>query len=1273
MDGRPRMARHRPWTLDSARVLLDLSGGDPALIPLGERQLTTAVALHRLLLDHKVAYLADEVGTGKTYVALAVAALFRHVDPGFRVLYLAPSRNVREKWVGREVPAFLERNVKDSDLHVRTVSKRSPVPLFDCDTLDQWLVACTRPAWGGDTFLNFTAFSFRLDGGPERWRERLRELGRYTLRPPELRGNLPDKDSAKRRAAKHIYRHLPTYDLLVIDEAHLLKAGIGTSDRVTFLARVLGTHPDCQEWGGQRRIRRALLLSATPFDRDLRQLVNQLEIVDQAEATVTDRVRALLPAAGPAPDWARVQEGLRSLMIRGDQFIRVRDETLPDRELSRNQYRIEHRSGPQAEIRLRDRVDPEALRQRLFTAMVQKKLTDHLGARGGGFPLAMFASWEAYSLPAPDPGTAAAAADDDAREAPADGVTDPLDLGGERAGGDSGAVDGDILRDLVTAHIQLFDNEEPPHPKLETEALRLGTAAFEEGRKQLVFVRRVKSVDDLKRRLESRYDRYLADYLRGCGLGTAQEWLDTLAAARGGQRPALGPQDADAIMGPAAEREANQPRTTENLFAWFFRGPPDEAAGDLAARLVLPNPQTLRAHLIDPGRPESLIGELDWVSWVKGRVPGFDIAPRDVAQRMGRLDRGRDRLDRYRRAQTAWLLVASERAPGATGIAARRIADYQQTAFGIRAGQTPGIAADTVTELLAVPTLPAALLARGLGEELVPTWGQTWSRLIETNAGDADAELALRQLDLHREILFSMLRLDHPFVDLYVAHCRAITTGRGLVGSLIELLATGDPERFGTRRILGQLALGLEQVLKTNFADLLSASRGVERDQWRREIAARLLPFAPVAWASGGNAPSRSAIARRFRMPGYPMVLVSTSVLQEGEDLHVFCANVTHYGISGSPVGIEQKNGRVDRVGALARRQLESADRLCDEDKIQVRFPHLPESLEWFQIRELCARMNQYHESMHRFVRDPEAVKDLNQTLADRSPIPAQLTQRLRSPFEPELADWPHAITVEQVSRTLSAAQIVQEHARQMLSRLAPRFHLAEVPGEPDRFRSADGAVRLEVLPAAGLGELMISGACTFPPDACPTTQTCGTLTEADADCRYRIALRLGDAGQAIYDRRADCLAKGSNILHDGEVLDLAARLGLPDGIAAEPAKPKVLLEVLRRCRGGLKSMDVYWEPDRGPNLPQWLWLRSGLRRRIDLRLVDAWLEMSVPVAGKTDPQWLLMRNDNPLGLCYYLDRRHKVRARMVQPLRYLHAEELLSMVRSMDAASRTS
>jgi len=55
--------------LDTAAALIDFG----ARIGHGQRsteQLEGAVAIHNILTEHGVAYLADEVGMGKTYVAL---------------------------------------------------------------------------------------------------------------------------------------------------------------------------------------------------------------------------------------------------------------------------------------------------------------------------------------------------------------------------------------------------------------------------------------------------------------------------------------------------------------------------------------------------------------------------------------------------------------------------------------------------------------------------------------------------------------------------------------------------------------------------------------------------------------------------------------------------------------------------------------------------------------------------------------------------------------------------------------------------------------------------------------------------------------------------------------------------------------------------------------------------------------------------------------------------------------------------------------------------
>lgn len=63
--------------------------------PRAEEQLEGAVAMHNILEKNRVAYLADEVGMGKTYVALGALALFRHFQPDFRVLIIAPRVNIQ--------------------------------------------------------------------------------------------------------------------------------------------------------------------------------------------------------------------------------------------------------------------------------------------------------------------------------------------------------------------------------------------------------------------------------------------------------------------------------------------------------------------------------------------------------------------------------------------------------------------------------------------------------------------------------------------------------------------------------------------------------------------------------------------------------------------------------------------------------------------------------------------------------------------------------------------------------------------------------------------------------------------------------------------------------------------------------------------------------------------------------------------------------------------------------------------------------------------------
>ena len=91
-------------SINTARELLDFAGdglgGVSRISPAQAKdQLEGAVAIHNILKKYQIAYLADEVGMGKTYVALGAFALFRHFNPKFRLLVIAPKENIQQNFM----------------------------------------------------------------------------------------------------------------------------------------------------------------------------------------------------------------------------------------------------------------------------------------------------------------------------------------------------------------------------------------------------------------------------------------------------------------------------------------------------------------------------------------------------------------------------------------------------------------------------------------------------------------------------------------------------------------------------------------------------------------------------------------------------------------------------------------------------------------------------------------------------------------------------------------------------------------------------------------------------------------------------------------------------------------------------------------------------------------------------------------------------------------------------------------------------------------------
>ena len=64
----------------------------------------------------------------------------------------------------------------------------------------------------------------------------------------------------------------------------------------------------------------------------------------------------------------------------------------------------------------------------------------------------------------------------------------------------------------------------------------------------------------------------------------------------------------------------------------------------------------------------------------------------------------------------------------------------------------------------------------------------------------------------------------------------------------------------------------------------------------------------------------RVNLCAAFNSPLPPDVLVCTSIGSEGIDLHLECQDVIHHDLPWNPARLEQRTGRVDRVGSLAQR-----------------------------------------------------------------------------------------------------------------------------------------------------------------------------------------------------------------------------------------------------------------------------------------------------------------------------------------------------------------
>ena len=996
------MTETRTISEDAARELLDFGNriGDEHR---AREQLRGAVAIHNILHRHRVAYLADEVGMGKTYVALGALALFRHFKPGFRVLVISPRENIQLKWQ-KELNNFCKHNVRIDDLRMRSLGGRPPRPLVSCNNLDQLVQEVTLDP-SRDFFARMSSFSLAMgrDNESGSW-QRIRDgLRRHLPWLPNQVFDLRNKEAFKRNYARALCCALPVFDLVIVDEAHNLKHGRHSSAiRNQMLAEAFG-QPDPTQALDRKlfpnygsRAQRVLFLSATPLEESYRHVWNQLDIFGLGGAFAELKDDNL-------PD-DRKKQVASQFLVRRVTSLKVNGA-----EHTKNMYRREWRKGGviahDEPIAIRDN------RQRLVIALIQKKVSELLRDKrfNHSFQIGMLASFESFLE------TAKLKRDDTS-------VFDDSEQSQDQAERDG--IDVVDVNRLARDYRNRF-GDELPHPKMDAVVDGLAST-FQTGKKALIFARRVASVKELKQKLDAKYDAWLIAYLKDRLPQELGAEFEAIVKRYEQEKLARRPRDEQELSVDPEEDIGQEEKDTggiDTFFAWFFRG--DGPKGVISGANI-------------QGRFVKSSGTLATFFWDNHVMWLLDAAPGTVVDGLAcRLGKPRAEAEALVRARSAKYLGKQAKVTRARGMRAAQAAALELLGELPDSGIAP-LAKVVLHERYtpskdppdsAPPEIAGALERPTFFTELRrPEWAGLARRIWPVQARFDDPKsfrYAFIDQTLRGEFLAAAARLGHAFIDLY---CTAMTgrrtlaigtqsddvmdddraSGQSDLGLILDYLDRLEGQRsreegrpWGAFDELAELSGNFELILDVNAPGL----RDKAPEEAGRAISNLLRQQQPVGGMSGQV---NKTLVGQFRMPGYPFVLVSTDLLQEGEDLHTFCSSVLHYGISWTPSSMEQRTGRIDRVRSQTDRRLSRLRRDGDGgDWLQVYFPHLADTVEVLQVERVLDRMDTFIRLMHEGL-GTQAVEqrtiDVRQEMVGGRQREAMSREPLRSAFP--IPDW---------------------------------------------------------------------------------------------------------------------------------------------------------------------------------------------------------------------------------------------------------------------------
>ena len=886
--------RTRNWL----RTFLDLGArAEKDGIPVADiqRQEDTVIRALDMLDERPGIVLADEVGMGKTYEALGIAAAMRHSKRRSRIVVVTPGPDLNNKWFS-EFSRFSEMYDFGDSVHavrrlpefVQMVRKHpvvvAPVTMFQ-----------SGRGSGAQTYLLSLYFYWKKlhghtanaimarfrDGDHERVDVRHELfLGIFDLKQvePHLRkafyrggsGGAAGLDDLYRSGGyqafenpdavrRALYRSrfvltgklMPTIDLLIVDEAHKLKNP--GSLRTRAMRRVF-----------EKRFRKALFLTATPFQLDVRELREVFTLfagAKYAPRDLEDQVQELLTAVS---DYQRQYDAFQQTWSSLDPSVATRFSSAYDEDPST----VDAIEEPALQVVAKqvsclkslktEKIEP-GFRQWMIRSLRDEKRTyrEHIlkTIRASGAGALPFLIYERYI------------AELFRRRRQTHKAAVEINMVSSYAAAQQGAIlsaaddipsESEVYQELLRNILAEIESSAHEHPKI-SDGISDALDAADQGEKTLIFCSRIATLEQLRRELDAIWEaRILERWRRVFPNAAATEIFDS------------------------KEVDEKRQRGRHSLLQARFHRPQDSlylALREPYLRTLAPVADWARSHVGEVVNKANDILQGMTLGKTSAERIDYQVAKRCVEQAAVRL----------------W--ISSGQSTKDTSDALRDLLNPDYISFGL------DLAEDEFEGHTVGNESPQWVISERVAGLVFGDAGWLWENQSEL-LGGLDRHLRVRVVEqLARYLTYKQV----PFLADLLLEANKARLSLDPVESAALLKFMPSFWRTSTgHRWLKQLDSFLVYFIQRDPKQQEEILDGpIKTGDFSRHTR---------------DGESRERLREAFNTPLYPMILIANEVMQEGLDLHKNCRRVVHHDLVWNPAQIEQRIGRIDRLGSLTSR-----------------------------------------------------------------------------------------------------------------------------------------------------------------------------------------------------------------------------------------------------------------------------------------------------------------------------------------------------------------